>query len=931
MSLHFETVPRSLHQPPALPSPDLGWVAQAEFNDDTLIDNRPSVGTPSQGNTGLAGPPLEFESEAPEIESGPTHAVDLATAVDDPQSGPTEGDKAGEAGAASVSNTDFIAQVFRTVPKDAFVAVCSKAGDPDKGGWIARRADRFAAQLADTDNNYLNCSSFYPSQDGTFRARKDNFAGCQFLLIDDLGTKVPPERLARTLSWKIETSLGNFQGGIILAEPITDSFAATRLLNAIIDKGLCDPGATGPASRWARLPVAINGKPKHADDAGAPFQCRLVEWHPERRSTEHEVVEQLELELAPATRPKPTHKRAEAANRNVDEVLSPKAAENPVVVALKARGLYKTSLGSGKHDVTCPWVDQHTDALDSGAAYFEPDDQYPAGGFRCQHSHGEQFRLKELLSFLGVTRADATHRPVIRLVSGALAKVVDAAEKVLAERGRHFEAGGLIVSVRIDPVTGDPSIVPTNRDALARELSEAARWEKFDGTAKDWVPADPPERYVGTLYNGQKFDHLPTLAGIARQPYFREADGALVMQPGYDPVSRRFAVFDPRRYADLPEPTIDAARAALMDLEDVLREFRFVAPADRAAALAAIFTAAVRPSLPYAPGFHFHAPVSGSGKSYLGELCCLFAGPAANTKVSYPTTSEEATKAILALLLASPAVIEFDDMTTDWIPHGVINRMFTSEGITDRVLGVSKTATVGTRVLVLGSGNNVGPVRDLRRRVLTIHLDPRVAVPAMIEYQGSPVEHVRQNRDRYVGLVLTIIRAWRQAGSPRAKLASIATFNGPWTDLCRHPLVWLGHPDPATTLIAQVSHDPDTDALLGLMAAWHAALGSTPTTIRDALVAALDDVDLRDALHDCPVDDRGAINRNKLGWFLKKNVNRIVGGFEFQRTEGGGRTAWRVEVVKAPASPASPPLLSSKPTIDMSDFDADSLDDDIPY
>ena len=41
---------------------------------------------------------------------------------------------------------------------------------------------------------------------------------------------------------------------------------------------------------------------------------------------------------------------------DADDVLTPKAAENPVVAALKARGLYKTPLGSGKHDITCPWA-----------------------------------------------------------------------------------------------------------------------------------------------------------------------------------------------------------------------------------------------------------------------------------------------------------------------------------------------------------------------------------------------------------------------------------------------------------------------------------------------------------------------------------------------------------------------------------------------
>lgn len=42
---------------------------------------------------------------------------------------------------------------------------------------------------------------------------------------------------------------------------------------------------------------------------------------------------------------------------------------------------------------------------------------------------------------------------------------------------------------------------------------------------------------------------------------------------------------------------------------------------------------------------------------------------------------------ILSLLLTSPAVIEFDDMDTDWIPHGTIKRMLTADQITDWILG----------------------------------------------------------------------------------------------------------------------------------------------------------------------------------------------------------------------------------------------------
>ena len=379
-----------------------------------------------------------------------------------------------------ITNAAFVAAVFPRLPEGAFAAVCSKIGAPGLGGWSASRADQVAVNLSAANNNYVGCASFYPGDDGSFKARKAQFASCHFLMLDDLGTKVPQDRLAGLdLSWLIETSPGNHQAGIILAEPLIDGAAAVRLLDALIAAGLCDAGATGPLRRWARLPVSINGKAKHADEAGAPFQCRLIEWRPEARYTPQEILDRLQLELAPAGRPKktakPSARAAHAGNdsRNIgndtDDVLTPKTMENPVVAELIARGLYKTPLGSGKHDVTCPWVQEHTSALDNGAAYFEPDEDYPVGGFCCQHSHRDKYHIRALLGFLGVPNAEARHKPVIRVVAGDLHLVVDAAEKELAARGHHYQSGGLIVSVSTAPTSGDPSIVPASVLALTRE------------------------------------------------------------------------------------------------------------------------------------------------------------------------------------------------------------------------------------------------------------------------------------------------------------------------------------------------------------------------------------------------------------------------------------------------------------------------------
>jgi protein TonB len=60
-------------------------------------------------------------------------------------------------------------------------------------------------------------------------------------------------------------------------------------------------------------------------------------------------------------------------------------------------------------------------------------------------------------------------------------------------------------------------------------------------------------------------------------------------------------------------------------------------------------------------------------------------------------------------------------------------------------------------------------------------------------------------------------------------------------------------------------------------------------------------------MREFPVEERGEINRSKLGWLLKKNANRIVGSFEFQKAEADGRTAWRVVEVKTPPLTPSPP------------------------
>ncbi len=204
---------------------------------------------------------------------------------------------------------------------------------------------------------------------------------------------------------------------------------------------------------------------------------------------------------------------------------------------------------------------------------------------------------------------------------------------------------------------------------------------------------------------------------------------------GYDPSSGMFGVFDAREFSIPDNPSREDAKAALVLLQDLLTEFSFPSDADLAAALSALLTAAVRPSLAHAPMFHARAHMVGSGKSYLCELITAFATPQRGTPTTFPADDEECRKLLLAELLRAPAVIEFDNLTGDLVAHKSLCTALTSEYQSGRILGVSKTATVSTRALFLSSGNNVGPVQDMTRRCITIHLDPGCEVPAARSFE----------------------------------------------------------------------------------------------------------------------------------------------------------------------------------------------------
>jgi hypothetical protein len=306
-----------------------------------------------------------------------------------------------------------------------------------------------------------------------------------------------------------------------------------------------------------------------------------------------------------------------------------------------------------------------------------------------------------------------------------------------------------------------------------------------------------------------------------------------------------------------------------------------------------MLTAAVRPSLSVAPAFNITATSSGSGKSYLADIVSLFAGPDEPQRVSYPSTADEAGKLIVSALMQKPAVLLFDDMQTNWKSLGPLNRALTSSTTTERLLKTNRTATVPTKVLILGNGNNIEPERDLRRRVVSVRLAPRNETPSLRSFQRDPVAEVRKHRARAVGCALNIIGAYRAAAEPVTGVHTIGTYEE-WSRLCRYPLIWLGLPDPAQSLIDQVSHDPERESLAEFLQVWHRYFGSRSITTRKLIAKAEQESELMEALEELPVIDGRYVNPGKLGWYISKNKGRRADGLRLEPGDSAERRSWKV-------------------------------------
>lgn len=781
-----------------------------------------------------------------------------------------------------LTNEEFIATAFankneQSLPLFHFVE--------DMHHWTSPTTDcNISANL----NAFYTVSSFIPNDEAVYRRVTEQFAALHVIALDDLvpeihadkvtrKAQIPFSRITLEPSYVIETSENNFQVGFFLDKPISDQEEVAMLEGRIRRAGLTDDGANGWRTRVMRMPNGINSK------YAPPFHCRLRFWKPDNRYSVSEIINGLNLpafEKTAKSNGKISVSKPLTSKNLGNYVWTPKPTRDPIFEALRQRNLIKREIEPGKYEITCPWCDEHTDHIDSGTAYWSPTLDRPIGTFHCLHGHCQGRTTTDLLKYLDISLYDALMVDKIRIEPNCQPQIVEAVEQSLAATGEFFRYYDQLV--RVVKKEGKAEIITLDSSTFLTHATPFIHWYKRDGRSKDNPirQANPSQELIKALLNNGKNSNMPILKGVIQQPMLRN-DGSLVITQGYDTVSEFFCDFDTSKYNIPSHPTQEDAQQALEHLNGIFSEFAFASKVDRTAALVAAFTATLRPSLDFAPMFLVRAHTKGSGKSYCCSLISAFASDQKASTIAMPKDEEEMGKVITAQILANKKIINFDNLVDDIKPYPSLCSLLTSSEVEGRVLGKSLVISGSTKILVLASGNNVDPVADMARRVVTINLDPREEIPALRTYNNRYLlEEVYENRHLYITDVLTIVRAWIRAGKPIADVPNVGSFNQ-WSDYCRQPLLWLGLEDPVTSMIQAIKYDPQHVAEGRLVTLLHEEFKANVFKTCDIVATANKSgcsEELREALNDLDLMNAGTPNSRSIGrWLSRKEGVRFDG------------------------------------------------------
>jgi hypothetical protein len=475
----------------------------------------------------------------------------------------------------------------------------------------------------------------------------------------------------------------------------------------------------------------------------------------------------------------------------------------------------------------------------------------------------------------------------LEVAGGGMAECVSQTASILAMEPDLFvnDLGPVVVT--------NDRIHLLSKEEMAMRAAGAIQYYKMrvtrDGAVKQLV--DPPERYIATL---RKLSHLPDwrrLNGIITAPTLRP-DGTILQEPGHDH-STGLLLNVLEQPACIPENPSEAEIELALDmLMGPFKQYAFASDAHKGALLSALLTSAIRRSLPTAPAYIVDASAAGSGKTKLAMCIATLADGSIETPTQLMKNEEEFRKSLFGLLTAGAPAVVFDNINGR-LYSDLLCMTLTAPSYSGRVLGIQDVKRVDTRSMMLFTGNNIAPVGDLCRRMISIRIDAGCEKPWSRKFDFDPIRLVRRHRQELVGAALTLLRGYISVGRPRMTgLADTGSFEE-WSSLVRQCVVWLGFEDPELLMHTSLEGDDETEEIRSVYEAWEEVFGfkwvsndeiKTALKLPNALSELMDDIklgvfDWLRKFNDRVVGDLRISNKRvqgKRGWMLKQRQERLI-------------------------------------------------------
>lgn len=382
----------------------------------------------------------------------------------------------------------------------------------------------------------------------------------------------------------------------------------------------------------------------------------------------------------------------------------------------------------------------------------------------------------------------------------------------------------------------------------------------------------PPTELLMSLTRAPSHE-LPRLRRFVRIPIF-VPDGRLLTVAGFDGRSGIYYAPAPGlENITIPDkPTRDDLESAQIYIDDLLHDFPFAAPADRAHAWALMLLPLVRELIDGPTPLHrVEAPDFGTGKTLLMNVLLT---PGVTNPITLPETDdeEEWRKVMISALRDDAEAILIDNCRN--LNSGVLASILTAKVWGARILGANEIPRYPVNCVFACTVNNPEWSREMNRRMVRIRLDAKVEDP----FKRQNFKHaellayaVRRRPELLRALLVAALYGMQHPG---ARGPSKGSFEA-WSRVMGGILSGIGIEGFLEVAADMDVQDMHADGMRELFHQWWATYGDQEVGLEAlmTLVDGIDNIKLR--------GDKAQARKISLGMLLRDYRDRIIDGKRF--------------------------------------------------